>query len=57
MKIEITLQKLTQKFIAQGYGRSRVSIDKATYANPLEDEGCTIAKAQTPPDSGTKDHE
>ena len=36
------LQKLTQKLIAQGHGRSRVSIDKATYANPLEDEGCTI---------------
>lgn len=41
------LQKLTQKLIAQGHGRTRVSIDKSTFSNPLEDERCTIMEVKT----------
>lgn len=40
------LHKLTGKLLSQGHGRAKVSIDKATFYNPLEDEGCTIMDVQ-----------
>lgn len=36
------LHKLTQKLVDQGYGRRKVTIDKSTFASPLEDEGGVI---------------
>lgn len=41
------LHKLTTKAVAEGWGRRKVLIDKATFRHALEDEGCVLLEAET----------